>query len=1194
MIEIQNKRDCNGCKACGDICPVDAVSFETDRQGFWYPKVGSNKCISCGKCLNRCPNIHEITRATDLPKVYAAWSRDDDVRIASTSGGIFYELAKCILEDGGYVAGCVYNDDFKGAHHEIIHSMDKLPSLMVSKYVQSDTDGIYRKMLDALKTGKKVLFVGAPCQCAGLISFLGKEYDNLIICDFLCRGANSPKAHKKYVEYLEGKYGAPVKMLRSKDKRNGWEHFGQAAVFANGRKYFADRKKDKRVVAYHRGNLMARESCLDCKFKKIPRLADVSLGDFWGIPADEVKDIEKGISLVFVNSPKGSALFGKISERIEYLEKSLKDAEKGNPAIYTSAVSSKNREIFLNRLDEMPFDKLVNKYKESAGYGDRGKRAMKKIIKTAKALLQCGLGRFLKYNFLTFGIERKKGCYLFPYKGSVIQIASGGKLVLNGNLRFNAGKYRGSKQESYLVLETRARLIIDGDSRINYGSTVHVGNDAVVKIGSLTTNVGLNMQCHEKIAIGEDCMFGRNVTVFDSSFHPTGSTEDSMQTNVSEVNIGNHVWVGAGAFIMQGSRLDDGCIVGAGAYIRGQFRPATMIMAANDKPVSLGTMWARSMQKEDVANAVRFYEKKDIYEIDKEAVKNHYSRIGDLLKKQFPEIDFSSGAELLTQHKLDSLSIMALVALLSEEYGIEIPYYEISAENFNSIEHIATMVEKLRKQDSSGMEYDAGMKNTLVEYVKEHAKYNPSKIAVISCGTEYSYLELYRAVQKYSAFLRKMGLCAGDSVVVRSTQSVNYIIVYLSVHYCSGIITTLEKTAAADKIMEIAGVVSAKIIISNDRENLDAKYIYADIENVMSDLKDMPLEAEKFPDKMDSADILFTTGTTGESKGVELSHGAVIAGAENIAFGCNMQRDTVLIVPNPISHSNAIKNMGACFITGCTFYILDGIADLNAYFNALDYREGKIATVLPPAAIRTIFQLAKSKLADYVHRLDYLMAATAPLPEADRETLRELLPYTRLYNHYGCSESSSICIYDFNKYAELKNCAGKVMPHSHVFFVDDEKNEIVSSVDNLGLLAVRGDATMKGYYHEPELTDEILINDAIYTKDKGYIDDNGFVFIMGREDDVINVAGFKVSPLEVEEAALKYDGIKDCICIAEEDQITGKALKLLVVTDEGFDVALLKKYMHRNLESYKMPQQYELVNKIERTYNGKLNRKFYR
>ena len=582
-------------------------------------------------------------------------------------------------------------------------------------------------------------------------------------------------------------------------------------------------------------------------------------------------------------------------------------------------------------------------------------------------------------------------------------------------------------------------------------------------------------------------------------------------------------------------------------------------------------------------------------------MKKNFDRVYRLMTKTFPEIDFKQEKNLLKNHVFDSLSMMTAVSALSDEYGIEMPYSEISARSFDSVEAMASLIGRLTSASSiahprkaADIDYHAGRKDTLIEYVQDYAEHIPQKVAVISDGVSFTYGELYEDVRKYSTFLQQGGLRKGDFVVVKAIQSVSYIIAYLAVHFCGAVIITLEKTATNEKIQEIAEQVSAKMVIGDDQSGILPKYIFIDSARVFEDLSNMAPAPESFPNGSDSADILLTTGTTGKSKCVELSHAAVIAGADNIAYGCQMSRNTVLVVPNPLSHSNAIKNMAACFITGCTFCVLDGIADLNAYFHALDYPKGKVATVLPPAAIRMIFQLAKSKLAEYADKLDYLMAATAPLPESDRETLRKLLPNTRLYNHYGCSESSSICIYDFNKYAWLKNCAGKAMPHSHVFFVDDERREIKSSSDHIGLLAVKGDATMKGYFKEPELTKEILVDHVIYTKDMGYMDENGFVFILGRNDDIINVGGLKVSPLEVEEAALSYEGVRDCICIAVSDKIAGEAIKLLVVADSGLDLQALKIYLTSKLEQYKVPKQYELVEKVERTFNGKTDRKYYR
>ncbi|NLG04325.1 MAG: GNAT family N-acetyltransferase [Clostridia bacterium] len=581
-------------------------------------------------------------------------------------------------------------------------------------------------------------------------------------------------------------------------------------------------------------------------------------------------------------------------------------------------------------------------------------------------------------------------------------------------------------------------------------------------------------------------------------------------------------------------------------------------------------------------------------------------RIFRILSKSISGIDFRE-TNLMKNHKIDSLILLNIIQLISNEFSILIPFEEITDSNFQSIQSMSLMMQRIidNKHISSvhteeknylptNDDYVLEAQDSLIQYVKEHARINPNKIAIFSDQKEYTYATLYQYALKYGSFLTECGLRRGERVVVKAMQSIHYVIIYLGIHYAGGVVSTVEYSSNDDKILEIAADIEARYIITDHNPANNNSCCFINSATVFEDLKNTEIKNQPFPQREDSADILFTTGTTGASKGVELSHMAVIAGAENIAYGCEMSRSTVLVVPNPLSHSNAIKNMAACLITGCSFYLLDGITDLKAFFEALDCTYGKVATVLPPAAIRTIFRLAMDKFKSYSGQLDYLMAATAPLPEPDRETLREILPHTRLYNHYGCSESSSICIYDFNQYSDLKNCVGKAMPHSRVFFVDEAKNELNSSATNIGLLAVEGDATMKGYLKAPELTAEIKRDQIIYTKDMGYIDENGFVFILGRNDDIINVGGLKVSPLDVEAAALSDQGCADCICIGVNDEITGQALRLLVVPGQTFDLKNLQKVLADQLEGYKIPKQIEIVDQIERTYNGKLNRKAYR
>ena len=189
MIDTIKQMDCTGCKMCKDICPVDAIDYKCDREGFWYPKVDYDKCIKCGKCLRTCPSLSDRKNPqAKEPEVYAAWALDDEIRLRSTSGGIFYILAEQILQQDGIIAACKYTADFKSAYHAIGDTMEDLEAFKGSKYFQSDTEGIYKTVNEQLEHGRKVLFCGAPCQVAGLNKYLGKAADNLITVDFICRG----------------------------------------------------------------------------------------------------------------------------------------------------------------------------------------------------------------------------------------------------------------------------------------------------------------------------------------------------------------------------------------------------------------------------------------------------------------------------------------------------------------------------------------------------------------------------------------------------------------------------------------------------------------------------------------------------------------------------------------------------------------------------------------------------------------------------------------------------------------------------------------------------------------------------------------------------------------------------------------------------------------------------------------------
>lgn len=360
MIEAVERKECTGCKMCGDICPCEAISFELDQEGFWYPVTDYSKCIECMKCINVCPALNFSTDSTQKePMVYAAWNLDDSVRLSSTSGGVYYALAENMIHENGYIVGCVYTDDYKSAVHIAGNNLDDLKRIMRSKYFQSDTAGIYRETEKLLQEGNKVLFCGTPCHIAGLQNYLSKDYGELLLtCDFICRGINSPKAFKKYLLDLEKKYNSNIKYVHLKNKSHGWQNLGTYIEFENGKKYYRDKINDPWVNGYVSGNLYMRPCCSTCKYKEIPRISDISLGDFWGLKHNNT-NLYKGISVVLINSEKGNMYFAQAKERLYFEYHTLDEAITGNGCLLNSAPMGKKRALFFEQIDSLDFTQLV-------------------------------------------------------------------------------------------------------------------------------------------------------------------------------------------------------------------------------------------------------------------------------------------------------------------------------------------------------------------------------------------------------------------------------------------------------------------------------------------------------------------------------------------------------------------------------------------------------------------------------------------------------------------------------------------------------------------------------------------------------------------------------------------------------------------------------------------------------------------
>ena len=361
MIDKEIGLACTGCAACVNICSVNAVTLRADAEGFEYPSVDYDKCVMCKRCVTHCPSLTAVQPATlETPEVYAAWNTDEEVRVQSTSGGAFTALAKTVLERGGVVVGARYDENFR-IMHAMIDSVEDLPLLRQSKYAQSEIRTIFRDVKEQLSQHKTVLFCGTPCQVAGLKSYLGKPYENMYYCDFICRGIISQKVYHKFLHDMKGD-GRAIRNVHFKNKDFGWNRFSTKLTFDDGSVYHQDRNHDYYMRGYLRHNLYLRPSCHQCMYKTLPRVADISLGDFWGIGKyNAALDNEKGTSVILVNSENGRKLLEDAKCDLYLDRRTVEEVTAGNRCLLNVAPAGEYREYFFKHMDRCDFATLIEK-----------------------------------------------------------------------------------------------------------------------------------------------------------------------------------------------------------------------------------------------------------------------------------------------------------------------------------------------------------------------------------------------------------------------------------------------------------------------------------------------------------------------------------------------------------------------------------------------------------------------------------------------------------------------------------------------------------------------------------------------------------------------------------------------------------------------------------------------------------------
>lgn len=380
MTVVELEKKCVGCAACIDACYADALMLSKDENGFYVPKLEREKCVLCGGCVKVCPAIHTVEQENE-PAYYYGWNLDEEIRAASSSGGMFRALADFVLAQGGVVFGAKYSADY---HAVEMDSTDEIAveKLQKSKYVQANAAGMYRSIKKCLAAGKTVLLTGTPCQVAAAKNLLGQN-EKLILVDFLCGGVPSPDCYDQYIGWLEKKYASKVEAVDFRSKENGWSKSTIRVKFQNGKMYRSGYEYDPYYALFYLTAQTKNEACLECEFTT-KRFADITIADFWGFRKLGIPNDEKGMSLIVAHTSLGKRVLRDLDQvKLTPLEK--KDGSYDFIPRKISEKKKRQRDIFWENYKRYGFIKSA--YNGFYKYGKCGV-VLRKIKGRVKGLFE--------------------------------------------------------------------------------------------------------------------------------------------------------------------------------------------------------------------------------------------------------------------------------------------------------------------------------------------------------------------------------------------------------------------------------------------------------------------------------------------------------------------------------------------------------------------------------------------------------------------------------------------------------------------------------------------------------------------------------------------------------------------------------------------------------------------------------------
>ena len=473
----------------------------------------------------------------------------------------------------------------------------------------------------------------------------------------------------------------------------------------------------------------------------------------------------------------------------------------------------------------------------------------------------------------------------------------------------------------------------------------------------------------------------------------------------------------------------------------------------------------------------------------------------------------------------------------------------------------------------------------LLKAIQANAERIPNKCAVcIAGGVEVSYNQLMNYIERTAAYLHAIGLRQGDRIAISAQKDLEFVYVYFAAHTMGVVNIVVDAESNSQKLDYILDLMQPRVAFGFNCKQCQC-ISYKDI-----DFNCPNVDAEPNMTQDDVADLIFTTGTTGKPKGVQLSHFNIYSSADNINGFIGNSEDEIEALGLPLCHSFGLGRLRCSLIKGATMVLVGNFANLKLFFNTLEqYHVTGFGMV--PAVWAYIRKFSGTRISKYAPQIKYIEIGSAAMPIPSKEELSRLFPNTRICMHYGLTEASRSAFMEFHTNLDRLDTIGKpVCDKVDIRIFGEDGKELPNGVT--GELCVKGNMVMKGYYQK-EADQDAWYGDYFRTGDSGYKDADGWLYLVSRIKEIINIGGKKVSPIEIENAICRINGVEDCICIgvADPDDVLGEVVKCYVQRD-GCKLSFeeIRHRLEGEIESYKIPAVWDWIDVIPKTSSGKKQR----